>query len=100
VDALAHLERVPIAFLYGTPPFDDHYSRQAREVLDSSLAGLSDAARARFELELLPWGPLSTFDILPPADQDAVLDVVVPLACTPFGAGEPAPGAVALAPKR
>lgn len=79
VDALAHLDRVPIAFLYGTPSFDDHYSAQAQEVLDEALASLPSAARERFELRMLPWGPLSTFDILSPGEQDEVLDVVVPL---------------------
>jgi hypothetical protein len=84
VDALEHLERARIAFLYGTPSFDDHYSRRAQEVLDASLSKLPSTARERFELRLLPWGPLSTFDALTPADQSAVLDVVVPLVRASF----------------
>ena len=77
--AFDHLDRVEIAFLYGRPPFDDHYSARAQEVLDEALAGLAADKRERFELRMLPWGPLSTFDILSPSDQDAVLDVVVSL---------------------
>lgn len=91
VGAFEHLDRAPIAFLYGTPSFDDHYSRRAREVLDATLAALPSAKSDRFDLQILPWGPLSTFDILPPAEQDAVLDVIVPLACRHFSAAEPAP---------
>ena len=84
--ALDHLDRVQIAFLYGAPPFDDHYSARAQEVLDEALARLPSEQRANFERRMLPWGPLSTFDILAPADQDEVLDVVVPLVRRSFGA--------------
>lgn len=79
VGAFEHLDRARIAFLYGTPPFDDHYSKRAQEAVYSALADLPASKRERFELQMLPWGPLSTFDILSPADQSAVLDVVVPL---------------------
>ena len=84
-DAFDHLDRVQIAFLYGNPPFDDHYSGRGQEVLDGALAGLPGDRRRNFELRMLPWGPLSTFDILAPADQDEVLDVVVPLVQRSFG---------------
>lgn len=84
VGALEHLDRARIAFLYGTPSFDDHYSRRAHEVLEASLSKLPSATRERFELRVLPWGPLSTFDALAPADQNAVLDIVVPLVCASF----------------
>lgn len=84
VGALEHLDRARIAFLYGTPSFDDHYSRRAHEVLDASLSKLPSATRERFELRMLPWGPLSTFDALAPADQNAVLDIVVPLVRASF----------------
>ena len=33
---------------------------------------------------MLPWGPLSTFDILPPEDKDEVLGVVVALVLAAF----------------
>jgi pimeloyl-ACP methyl ester carboxylesterase len=82
--AFAHLDRTRIAFLYGTPAFDDHYSRGAREAVDASLERLPSELRENFELHTLPWGPLSTFDILSPEDQAAVLDVVVPLVCRGF----------------
>jgi hypothetical protein len=79
VAAFEQLDRKPIAFLYGDPPTEDHYSARSREVLDQAIGALPAAARANFDLRLLPWGPLTTFNILAPADQDAVLDAVVPL---------------------
>ncbi len=84
VGAFDHLDRAQIAFLYGKNPQDDHYSRRAREVLDASLAALPPERRERFELRMLPWGPLSTFDILPPEDKAEVLDVVVALVLAAF----------------
>lgn len=74
-----HLDRVRIVFLYGKEPQEDHYSRRAHDVLDASLASLPAEQRERFALQMLPWGPLSTFDILPPEDQSEVLGVVLPL---------------------
>jgi len=102
VGAFEHLDRARIAFLYGTPPFDDHYSQRAREVVDASLEALPSGAREHFELRMLPWGPLSTFDILSPADQDAVLDVVMPLVSGPLRVDErmPTPDVVPLPTKR
>jgi pimeloyl-ACP methyl ester carboxylesterase len=79
VEAFSHLDRSRIAFLYGPKPQEDHYSRRAREVLDGTLDALTPQQRSRFELRLLEWGPLSTFDILPPGDKESVLDVVLPL---------------------
>jgi hypothetical protein len=93
--ALAQLDRVPITFLYGDPPFDDHYSDRAQEVLDGALAQVPSELREHFEQRMLPWGPLTTFDILAPEDQTAVLDVVVSLLEPAFANGrEPvaAPG--------
>jgi pimeloyl-ACP methyl ester carboxylesterase len=100
VEAFSHLDRARIAFLYGPNPQEDHYSRRAREVLDATLATLTPEQRARFELRPLDWGPLSTFDILPPGDKEAVLDVVLPLVRTLFddasAAGRPpSPTAIA-----
>ena len=86
VGAFEHLDRARIAFLYGTPPFDDHYTGRVQEVLDASLARLSPERRENFELRMLEWGPLSTFDILSPEDKDEVLDVVVPLVQRSFEA--------------
>jgi pimeloyl-ACP methyl ester carboxylesterase len=79
VEAFSELDRARIAFLYGPKPQEDHYSRRAREVLDTTLAALTPEQRGRFELRLLEWGPLSTFDILPQDDKERVLDVVLPL---------------------
>jgi pimeloyl-ACP methyl ester carboxylesterase len=64
VDALEHLERARIAFLYGTPSFDDHY-RRARELLDASVSKL-DHGREPPGCACCPVGPLSTFDALRP----------------------------------
>ena len=82
--AFEHLDRTHLAFLFGTPPGDDHYSQRAQDVLDATLAALPPTRRQRFEQRMLPWGPLSTFDILSPDDQDAVLGVVVPLVVGAF----------------
>ena len=97
-DAFEHLDRARIVFLYGTPSFDDHYSRRAQEVLDASLASLPPEKREHFELRMLPWGPLSTFDMLSPENQADVLDVVVSLVCSSFEEAVPLPlpGATAL----
>jgi hypothetical protein len=91
--AFAHLDRARIAFLYGAPASDDHHSRRSQEVLDAALASLPPALRQNFEQRMLPWGPLSTFEILAPADQDEVLDVVVPLVRGFLEAGTPLSGA-------
>ena len=93
-----HLDRARIVFLYGTEPQDDHYSRRAQEVLDASLVSLPAEQRERFALQMLPWGPLSTFDILPPGEQNEVLGVVLPLLQAWFdGAGVASATATALA---
>jgi hypothetical protein len=79
VSALGSLGRTRVAFLYGgRNPHEDHYSRRALETVESTLARLPADARARFELAMLPGGPLTTFDGLPPAEQDAILGEVVP----------------------
>ncbi len=98
--AFEHLDRTSIAFLYGTPPFDDHYTRRVQEVLDAALAERPSEQRGNFELRMLPWGPLSTFDILTPADQDEVLDVVVPLVERSFAAPISGVGATGLPVER
>jgi hypothetical protein len=97
VGAFEHLDRATITFLYGKIPQEDHYSRRAGEVLDEALAQLPPERRQRFELRMLEWGPLLMFDILPPADKDEVLDVVLPLVEAAFadaGSG-PSPGPLA-----
>jgi pimeloyl-ACP methyl ester carboxylesterase len=79
VGAFDHLDRATITFLYGRIPQADHYSRRAGDVLDETLAELAPERRERFELRMLQWGPLATFDILPPGDKEEVLNVVVRL---------------------
>lgn len=82
--ALASLPDVRLAFLYGPDLFEDHLDAHAHALLDAALGGLTPEQRAGFELRMLPWGPLTTFDILAPAEQDEVLDVVVPLVLQAF----------------
>jgi pimeloyl-ACP methyl ester carboxylesterase len=78
-DAFGHLARVPLVFLYGErSPAEDHYSPAARAAVDAGVAARPPAERARFELRLLPGGPLTTFDGLPPAEQHELLATVVP----------------------
>lgn len=76
--ALSHLDRARIAFLYGTPPTEDHYSSRVRESIDAALDGLPAGDRERFELQMLDIGPLTTFDGLDDGEQRKVLDIVVP----------------------
>jgi predicted alpha/beta-hydrolase family hydrolase len=79
VGALSHLDRTRVSFLYGErSPQEDHYSRRALQTIESTVAGLPPEQRARFELTLLPGGPLTTFDGLPPNEQDEILEAVVP----------------------
>jgi hypothetical protein len=79
VGAFAHLDRARLVFLYGDRnALDDHYSRRARESIEAVVAGLPEEQRSRFELRMFPGGPLTTFDGLPPEEQDDVLDLVVP----------------------
>jgi pimeloyl-ACP methyl ester carboxylesterase len=78
-EAFSRLPGVRLSFLYGPDPFEDHLDVRAHELLNAALAALTPEQRERFELRMLPWGPLTTFDILSPEEQDEVLDVVVPL---------------------
>lgn len=78
VGALAHLDRARLVFLYGRIPAEDHYSERARRSVDAVVATLRPEQQARFDLRMLPWGPLTNFDILPAEEQEAVLDVVLP----------------------
>ena len=74
----AHLDRLRIVFLYGRNPAEDHYSAQVQRGIDEAVAALPVEQRARFELHMLSSGPLTTFDGLAHADQEAILDAVVP----------------------
>ena len=97
VGAFDHLDHAAITFLYGRVPQEDHYSRQAREVLDEALVQLPPERRERFELRMLQWGPLSRFGTLPPEDKEEVLNVVLSLVDEAFedvGSGS-APGRLA-----
>jgi hypothetical protein len=79
VGAFAHLDRARVSFLYGErSPHEDHYSRRALQTIESTVAGLPPERRGNFELALLPGGPLTTFDGLPPQEQDEILAAVIP----------------------
>jgi hypothetical protein len=79
VGAFAHLDRARLVFLYGEKNAqEDHYSGRARQSVEAALTGLPEEQRARFELRMLPGGPLTNFDGLPHEEQAEILDVVVP----------------------
>jgi pimeloyl-ACP methyl ester carboxylesterase len=82
--AFSRLPGVRLSFLYGPDPFEDHLDARARDLLDAAVADLTPEQQERFELRMLPWGPLTTFDILSPEEQDEVLDVIVPLVLETF----------------
>ncbi len=83
-EAFSRLPEARLSFLYGPDPSEDHLSARARELLDVAVAELTPEQRAGFEIRMLAWGPLTTFDILSPEEQDEVLDVVVPLVVETF----------------
>ena len=86
VGAFGHLGRARLVFLYGERnAHEDHYSRRARQSIDAAVAAVPEEHRPRFELRMFPGGPLTTFDGLAPAEQDEVLDVVVPYVTGFFG---------------
>ena len=75
-------------FLYGARnPHDDHFSSRAQKSIDDALAGLSADERSRFELRMIAGGPLTTFDGLPPEEQDEIVDIVVPFVTSFFEKG-------------
>jgi predicted alpha/beta-hydrolase family hydrolase len=77
--AFAHLDRARVVFLYGgRNAHEDHFNARARQSIEATVAGLPEEQRARFELRLLPGGPLTNFDGLPPEEQAEIVDVVVP----------------------
>jgi alpha/beta superfamily hydrolase len=78
IEALGHLERVPLVFLYGKDGFDDHYGPEVGRAIEAQVTALSPAAQARFTLRFLDEGPLTTFDGLALEDQSRVVDAVVP----------------------
>jgi hypothetical protein len=79
VGALAHLGRARIVFLYGERNAqEDHYSRRALQTVEAAVGALPEEHRARFELRMLPGGPLTTFDGLAPGEQTEILETVLP----------------------
>jgi alpha-beta hydrolase superfamily lysophospholipase len=88
VGAFAHLDRARLVFLYGARnPHEDHFSSLAQKSIDDALAGLSADERSRFELRMIAGGPLTTFDGLPPEEQDEIVDIVVPFVTAFFEKG-------------
>ena len=64
---------------------------QVRRSIEEAVAALPDEQRARFELRMLSSGPLTTFDGLAHADQEAILDAVVPFVLQCFEGTTAAP---------
>jgi len=85
VGAFAHLDRARLVFLYGARNVhEDHYSGRAQKSIDSAVAGLSAEERSRFELHMIAGGPLTTFDGLPPEEQEEIVDIVLPFVASFF----------------
>ncbi|HSE82622.1 MAG TPA: alpha/beta hydrolase [Gaiellaceae bacterium] len=83
--AFAHLDRARLVFLYGARnAHEDHYSGRAQKSIDAAVAGLSADERSRFELKMIAGGPLTTFDGLPPEEQEEIVDIVVPFVTSFF----------------
>jgi len=78
--AFSHLDRAHLVFLYGdrNDGREDHLSGRARQSIEAAVAGLPEEQRARFELRMLPGGPLTNFDGLPHAEQEEIVGVVLP----------------------
>jgi hypothetical protein len=87
VRAFGHLDRARLVFLYGERnAVEDHFNERARQSVEAALVTVPEEHRSRFELRMFAGGPLTTFDGLPPAEQDEVLDVVVPYVTSFFDA--------------
>lgn len=87
VSALEYLDRAPVVLLYGKDPASDHYGPRAASVLDDAVASLPSGRREQLELRVLAAGPLTTFDILSPGDQQSVVDTVVTYVTSQFDRG-------------
>jgi pimeloyl-ACP methyl ester carboxylesterase len=78
IAAFDHLDRARLVFLYGgRQAHEDHFSARARQTIEGALAALPAEQRDRFELRMLPGGPLTTFDGLAHDEQAEIADVVV-----------------------
>jgi alpha-beta hydrolase superfamily lysophospholipase len=85
VGAFAHLDRARLVFLYGARnAHEDHYSGLAQKSIDAAVAGLTAEERSRFERHMIAGGPLTTFDGLPPEEQEEIVDIVVPFVTSFF----------------
>jgi hypothetical protein len=74
--ALSHLDRARVLFLYSESFARDHYSEAATRRLSAAVSALTQEERERFDLRILPTGPLTAFDLLPDADAHAIVDEV------------------------
>lgn len=88
VGAFAHLDRVRLVFLYGARNVqEDHFSGRAKQSIESAVARLPAEQQSRFELRTVAGGPLTTFDGLPPEEQEEIVDIVVPFVTSFFEKG-------------
>jgi hypothetical protein len=76
VAALGHLDRARLLFLYSENAARDHYSGAAARRLLAGVSALPAEQRERFDLRILPTGPLTAFDLLPDGDADAIVSEV------------------------
>jgi pimeloyl-ACP methyl ester carboxylesterase len=74
--ALGHLERARMLFLYSESFARDHYNDVAARRLTAAVSALPDEQRGRFDLRILPTGPLIAFDVLPSDDTHTIVDEV------------------------
>lgn len=80
--AAAVLARGRLMFVYSEQD-TDAYNERSRMTIERMLAQLPETHRARFELRILPEGPLSGFESIP--IQERVIDTVVDWAIDCFG---------------
>ena len=80
--AAAVLARGRLMFVYSEQD-TDAYNERSRTTIERMLAQLPETHRARFELRILPEGPLSGFESIP--IQERVIDTVVDWAIDCFG---------------
>jgi pimeloyl-ACP methyl ester carboxylesterase len=76
--ALEALNHAELVFVYSDNYDRDHFTDRARDALETAVAKLPADRRARFALHVLATGALTTFEVLPTAEQDEILDLFLP----------------------
>jgi pimeloyl-ACP methyl ester carboxylesterase len=78
VGALRGLDHAELVFLYSDNYERDHFNEATRQALEEAVSKLPADQRARFALHVLSTGALTTFEVLPPDEQDAIMDRFLP----------------------